>query len=70
MQGYLAAVSAETRTLLVLSIILFAGFIMTRLTNTLNLPQGQRLYSGGYTDRALRPEYDSGGYDREHELCE
>ena len=39
MQGYLAAVSAETRTLLVLSIILFAGFIMTRLTNTLNLPK-------------------------------
>ena len=39
MQGYLAAVSAETRILLVLSIILFAGFIMTRLTNTLNLPK-------------------------------
>lgn len=39
MQGYLASVSAETRILLVLSIILFAGFIMTRLTNTLNLPK-------------------------------
>lgn len=39
MQGYLGAVSAETRILLVLSIILFAGFIMTRLTNTLNLPK-------------------------------
>ena len=39
MQGYLEAVSAETRILLVLSIILFAGFIMTRLTNTLNLPK-------------------------------
>ena len=37
MQGYLEAVGAETRILLVLSIILFAGFIMTRLTNTLNL---------------------------------
>lgn len=39
MQGYLDAVSAETKILLVLSIILFAGFIMTRLTNTLNLPK-------------------------------
>lgn len=39
MQGYLAAVDAETRILLALSIILFAGFIMTRLTNTLNLPK-------------------------------
>ncbi len=39
MQGYLEAVGAETRILLVLSIILFAGFIMTRLTNTLNLPK-------------------------------
>lgn len=39
MQGYLTAVNAETRILLALSIILFAGFIMTRLTNTLNLPK-------------------------------
>lgn len=39
MQGYLEMVGAETRILLVLSIILFAGFIMTRLTNTLNLPK-------------------------------
>ena len=39
MQGFLEAVNAETRILLALSIILFAGFIMTRLTNTLNLPK-------------------------------
>lgn len=29
----------ETKVLLVLSIILFSGFIMTRLTNTLNMPK-------------------------------
>ncbi len=29
----------ETRVLLVLSVILFSGFIMTRLTNTLNMPK-------------------------------
>lgn len=39
MQGFLEAGGAETRILLALSIILFAGFIMTRLTNTLNLPK-------------------------------
>lgn len=39
MQEFLQACSAETRILLALSIILFAGFIMTRLTNTLNLPK-------------------------------
>lgn len=39
MQGYLAGVSEGTRILLILSVILFAGFIMTRLTNTLNLPK-------------------------------
>ncbi|MCM1253800.1 MAG: cation:proton antiporter [Clostridium sp.] len=39
MQGFLMAGSAETEILLALSIILFAGFIMTRLTNTLNLPK-------------------------------
>lgn len=39
MQGYLAGVSEGTRVLLILSVILFAGFIMTRLTNTLNLPK-------------------------------
>ena len=39
MQGYLAEVSEGTRVLLILSVILFAGFIMTRLTNTLNLPK-------------------------------
>lgn len=39
MQGYLAGVSEGTRILLVLSVILFAGFVMTRLTNTLNLPK-------------------------------
>lgn len=39
MQGYLNGVSEGTGVLLVLSVILFAGFIMTRLTNTLNLPK-------------------------------
>lgn len=39
MQGYLAGVSEGTRILLMLSVILFAGFVMTRLTNTLNLPK-------------------------------
>ena len=32
-------VSSDTRILIVLSVILFAGFIVTRLTNTLNLPK-------------------------------
>ena len=35
----IAGVSEGTRVLLILSVILFAGFIMTRLTNTLNLPK-------------------------------
>ena len=35
----LGRLNAETRVLLTLSIILFSGFIMTRLTNTLNLPK-------------------------------
>ena len=39
MQEFLAGLSQETEVLLVLSIILFAGFVMTRLTNTLNLPK-------------------------------
>ncbi|GFI03262.1 glutathione-regulated potassium-efflux system protein KefB [Lachnospiraceae bacterium] len=39
MNGYLNGASEGTQILLVLSIILFAGFIMTRLTNTLNLPK-------------------------------
>ena len=39
MNGYLNSASEGTQILLVLSIILFAGFIMTRLTNTLNLPK-------------------------------
>ncbi len=39
MQEFLSQLNQETETLLVLSIILFAGFIMTRLTNTLNLPK-------------------------------
>lgn len=39
MQGYLNGVTEGTAVLLVLSVILFAGFIMTRLTNTLNLPK-------------------------------
>lgn len=39
MQGYLGGVAEETQILLVLAVILFAGFIMTRLTNTLNLPK-------------------------------
>lgn len=39
MQEFLSQLSQETEALLVLSIILFAGFIMTRLTNTLNLPK-------------------------------
>lgn len=39
MLEFLSQVSEGTRVLLILSIILFAGFIMTRLTNTLNLPK-------------------------------
>lgn len=39
MQQFLSGLSEGTETLLVLSMILFAGFIMTRLTNTLNLPK-------------------------------
>ncbi len=36
---FLGGLSQETEILLVLSIILFSGFIMTRLTNTLNMPK-------------------------------
>lgn len=36
---YLNSASEGTQVLLILSIILFAGFIITRLTNTLNLPK-------------------------------
>ena len=39
MQEFLSQLNQETEALLGLSIILFAGFIMTRLTNTLNLPK-------------------------------
>lgn len=39
MQEFLSQLSEGTEILLVLSIILFAGFIITRLTNTLNLPK-------------------------------
>lgn len=39
MQDFLGQLSEETEILMILSIILFAGFIMTRLTNTLNLPK-------------------------------
>ena len=39
MQEYLNALNEGTEVLMVLSVILFAGFIMTRLTNTLNLPK-------------------------------
>ena len=39
MQEFLSQLNQETEALLVLSIILFAGFIMRRLTNTLNLPK-------------------------------
>ena len=39
MQEFLSGLSQETEILLVLSMILFAGFVMTRLTNTLNLPK-------------------------------
>lgn len=39
MLDFLERLNSETEVLLVLSIILFSGFIMTRLTNTLNLPK-------------------------------
>lgn len=39
MMNFLRQLNAETEVLLVLSIILFSGFIMTRLTNTLNMPK-------------------------------
>ena len=39
MQEYLNALNEGTEVLMVLSVILFAGFVMTRLTNTLNLPK-------------------------------
>ena len=35
----LEQMNTETEVLLTLSIILFAGFILTRLTNTLNMPK-------------------------------
>ena len=39
MQNFILSMDENTRVLLVLSVILFAGFILTRLTNTLNLPK-------------------------------
>ena len=39
MQNFLTQLSEGTEILMILSIILFAGFIMRRLTNTLNLPK-------------------------------
>ena len=39
MQEFFYGIDEGTQVLLVLSIILFAGFIMTRMTNTLNLPK-------------------------------
>lgn len=36
---FIQQLNQETKILLVLSIILFSGFIMTRLTNTLNMPK-------------------------------
>ncbi len=39
MLAFFAQLNPETRILMVLSLILFSGFIMTRLTNTLNLPK-------------------------------
>lgn len=39
MLEYFYGLNEGTRILLVLSVILFAGFIMTRMTNTLNLPK-------------------------------
>lgn len=39
MVGFLSSLNGETEVLLSLSIILFSGFIMTRMTNTLNLPK-------------------------------
>ena len=49
MQEFLAGLSQETEVLLVLSIILFAGFVMTRLTNTLNLPKVSGYIPVSYT---------------------
>lgn len=39
MQGYLTGMNEETKILIILAIILFAGFIMTRVTNMVNLPR-------------------------------
>lgn len=39
MQNFLTQFSESTEILMILSVILFAGFVMTRLTNTLNLPK-------------------------------
>lgn len=39
MVAMLNGLNGETRILLTLSIILFSGFIMTRMTNTLNMPK-------------------------------
>ncbi len=39
MQEFLKQLNSETEILLSLSVILFSGFILTRLTNTLNMPK-------------------------------
>ena len=39
MVGFLSQLNTETEVLLTLSIILFSGFILTRMTNTLNMPK-------------------------------
>ena len=39
MVDFLSQLNTETEVLLTLSIILFSGFILTRMTNTLNMPK-------------------------------
>lgn len=49
-----AQMGEATRVLLVLSIILFAGFLVTRLTK-ITFPRCERVYSCGYPDWPMLP---------------
>ena len=70
MQGYLAGVSEGTRVLLILSVILFAGFIMTRLTNTLNLPKVSGYIMAGILIGPCGLNLIPRGYHRPHGICQ
>lgn len=69
MQGYLAGVSEGTRVLLILSVILFAGYY-DEADQYAEPAKGKRLYYGRNFDRAVRIKPDPRGYHRPHGICQ